>query len=282
MVGVLPAPHGRRSLPLTSHKRCQPDRLAAGGESAATLNRRSSANRHDPGSSCVGNPRSGRARSVDVRGRGRDLISRQTGSHRAGRQETKASRRHRRRSCRMGGEVDIEIDADAVDRANRRVRDAGGRSENVKRRVNAAAAGAATGLVGVAGVSAQLACWTSREVPWWRRRRRRGHRLRRQRWGRYVFGQWRRGLIADVNSGGNAGNAIGVGDTGRLGRGRRWRRREPDRPEYHGQRRHRHRGRLRRRLQPRLRQLAPFAERRIPVAPDPLSTARGRLSGRYR
>ena len=66
--------------------------------------------------------------------------------------------------------------------------------------------------------------------------------------------------IGDVNSGGNAGNAIGIGDTwggpvsadgGTVD--------EPDRPGYHGQRRHRHLGCLWRRLQPRLRQLAPSA-----------------------
>jgi hypothetical protein len=80
----------------------------------------------------------------------------------------------------------------------------------VKRRVNAAAAGAATGLVGVASVSAQS--------------------LRDR-----FFGGGDEGLtdiasagnggvatasanggavaVGDVNSGGNAGNAIGVGDT---------------------------------------------------------------------
>jgi hypothetical protein len=114
----------------------------------------------------------------------------------------------------MGGEVDIEIGADAEDRANRRVRNARGGSENVKRRVNAAAAGAATGLVGVAGVSAQS-------------------RLEDLRGKFFGGGDDGAGDIAsagnggvatssasggavsigDVNSGGNAGNAIGVGDT---------------------------------------------------------------------
>ena len=114
----------------------------------------------------------------------------------------------------MGGEVDIEIGADAEDRANRRVRNARGGSENVKRRVNAAAAGAATGLVGVAGVSAQS-------------------RLEDLRGKFFGGGDAGTGDIAsagnggvatssasggavsigDVNSGGNAGNAIGVGDT---------------------------------------------------------------------
>ncbi len=114
----------------------------------------------------------------------------------------------------MCGEVDIEIGADAEDRAHRPVRDARGGSEIVKRRVNAAAAGAATGLVGVAGVSAQS-------------------RLEDLRGKFFGGGDDGAGDIAsagnggvatasasggavsigDVNSGGNAGNAIGVGDT---------------------------------------------------------------------
>ena len=114
----------------------------------------------------------------------------------------------------MCGEVDIEIGADAEDRANRRVRDVRGGSENVKRQVNAAAAGAATSLVGVAGVSAQS-------------------RLEDLRGKFFGGGDAGTGDIAsagnggvatasanggavsigDVNSGGNAGNAIGVGDT---------------------------------------------------------------------
>jgi hypothetical protein len=114
----------------------------------------------------------------------------------------------------MCGEVDIEIGADAEDRANRPVRDARGGSENVKRRVNAAAAGAGMGLVGVAGVSAQS-------------------RLEDLRGKFFGGGDDGAGDIAsagnggvatssasggavsigDVNSGGNAGNAIGVGDT---------------------------------------------------------------------
>jgi hypothetical protein len=114
----------------------------------------------------------------------------------------------------MGGEVDIEIGADAEGRANRPVRDARGGSENVNRRVNAAAAGAAMGVVGVAGVSAQS-------------------RLEDLRGKFFGGGDDGTGDIAsagnggvatssasggavsigDVNSGGNAGNAIGVGDT---------------------------------------------------------------------
>ena len=47
-----------------------------------------------------------------------------------------------------------------------------------------------------------------------------------------------------------------------------------DRPQRLRQRRHRDRGRLRRRLQPRLRQLAHRAERRPRTSPPPLSTAR--------
>jgi len=114
----------------------------------------------------------------------------------------------------MCGNVDIDISEGAVDRANRGVRSTRVRSENVKRRVNAAAAGAATSLVGVAGVSAQ-----SRLV---------------DLQGKF-FGGGDSGVnpiasagnggvatasanggavsIADINSGGNAGNAIGVGDT---------------------------------------------------------------------
>ena len=114
----------------------------------------------------------------------------------------------------MCGEVDIEIGADAEGRANRRVRDARGGSENVKRPVNAAAAAAAASLVGVAGVSAQS-------------------RLEDLQ-GKFLGGgddgtgdiasAGNGGVatssasggavsIADINSGGNAGNAIGVGDT---------------------------------------------------------------------
>src|SRR5215210_6823437 len=114
----------------------------------------------------------------------------------------------------MCGEVDIEIGADAGDRANRRVRDARGGSENVKRQVSAAAAAAATSLVGVAGAAAQSRLGDLQ--------------------GKF-FGGGDSGAgdiasagnggvatssasggavsIADVNSGGNAGNAIGVGDT---------------------------------------------------------------------
>jgi hypothetical protein len=114
----------------------------------------------------------------------------------------------------MCGEVDIEIGADAGDRANRRVRDARGGSENVKRRVNAAAAGAATGLVGVAGVSAQS-----------RLEDLQGKFLGGGDDGTGDIASAGNGGVAtssasggavsigDVNSGGNAGNAIGVGDT---------------------------------------------------------------------
>jgi hypothetical protein len=116
----------------------------------------------------------------------------------------------------MCGEVGIEIGAGAEDRAHRRVRDARGGSENVKRPVNAAAAAAAASLVGVAGVSAQS-------------------RLEDLQ-GKFLGGgddaagtgdiasAGNGGVatssasggavsIGDVNSGGNAGNAIGVGDT---------------------------------------------------------------------
>ena len=113
----------------------------------------------------------------------------------------------------MCGGVDIEIGADAEDSANRRLRGARGRSENVKRQVNAAAVGAATGLAGVAGASAQSVLG-----------------LRDKFFGGGDAGT---GDIAsagnggvatasasggavsiqDINSGGNAGNAIGVGDT---------------------------------------------------------------------
>jgi hypothetical protein len=114
----------------------------------------------------------------------------------------------------MCGEVGIEIGADAEDRANRRVRDARGGSENVKRRVNAAAAGAATGLVGVAGVSAQS-----------RLEDLQGKFLGGGDDGTGDIASAGNGGVAtssasggavsigDVNSGGNAGSAIGVGDT---------------------------------------------------------------------
>ena len=93
------------------------------------------------------------------------------------------------------------------------VPDRGG-SENVKRRVNAAAAGAAAGLVGVAGVSAQS-----------RLQDLQGKFLGGGDAGTGDIASAGNGgvatssanggavSIADVNSGGNAGNAIGVGDT---------------------------------------------------------------------
>jgi hypothetical protein len=114
----------------------------------------------------------------------------------------------------MGGEVNIEIGADAEGRANRRVRDVRGGSENVNRRVNAAAAGAATSLVGVAGVSAQSRLLDLQ-----------GKFLGGGDAGTGDIASAGNGgvatssanggavSIADINSGGNAGNAIGVGDT---------------------------------------------------------------------
>jgi hypothetical protein len=114
----------------------------------------------------------------------------------------------------MCGEVDIEIGADAEDRANRRVHDASGGSENVKRRVNAVAAGAAASLVGVAGVSAQSRIQDLQ-----------GKFLGGGDAGTGDIASAGNGGVAtssanggavsigDVNSGGNAGNAIGVGDT---------------------------------------------------------------------
>jgi hypothetical protein len=113
-----------------------------------------------------------------------------------------------------GGEVDIEFGAEGVDTANGRLRDARGRSENVKRRVNAAAAGAATSLVGVAGVSAQSRLLDLQ-----------GKFLGGGDAGTGDIASAGNGgvatasanggavSIADINSGGNAGNAIGVGDT---------------------------------------------------------------------
>ena len=109
--------------------------------------------------------------------------------------------------------MDIDISAGAVDRANRRVRGARVRSENVKRQVNAAAAGAALSLVGVASAEAQSILG-----------------LRDKFFGGGddgagdIASAGNGGVatasanggavsIADINSGGNAGNAIGVGDT---------------------------------------------------------------------
>ena len=114
----------------------------------------------------------------------------------------------------MGGEVDIEIGADAEDRANRRVRDARGGSENVKRRVNAAAAGAATGLVGVAGVSAQSRLEDLRGKFFGGGDEGAGD-IASAGNGGVATASASGGAVAigDVNSGGNAGNAIGVGDT---------------------------------------------------------------------
>ena len=114
----------------------------------------------------------------------------------------------------MGGEVDIEIDADTVGRTTRRIWDAGGRSENVKRQVKAAAVGAATSFVGVAGVSAQSRLLDLQ-----------GKFLGGGDAGTGDIASAGNGGVAtssasggavsiqDINSGGNAGNAIGVGDT---------------------------------------------------------------------
>src|SRR3954447_15766781 len=88
------APPTRWPLPLTSHKLCQPGSTRPQvGEGAASKKRREALQ-----IGTIGTPhalvlldRVG-ARSVDVHGRGRVLISRQTKSHRDGRQETKTSR----------------------------------------------------------------------------------------------------------------------------------------------------------------------------------------------
>ena len=142
----------------------------------------------------------------------------------------------------------------------------------MKRRLHGVAAGAATGLAGVAGASAQTALQdrffggdegSTDTVS-------AGN-------GGVATASSNGGAIGagDINSGGNAGNAIGVGDTagggvgvdggtvGNLDRSRsqqRWR--------------HLDRRCLRRRLQPRLRQLAHRAERRPRTSQPPLSTAR--------
>ena len=114
----------------------------------------------------------------------------------------------------MCGEVDIEISADAVDRANGRVRDASGRSENVKRRVNAAAVGAATSFVGVAGVSAQSRLLDLQGKFFGGDDAGTGP-IASAGNGGVATASANGGVvsIADINSGGNAGNAIGVGDT---------------------------------------------------------------------
>jgi hypothetical protein len=114
----------------------------------------------------------------------------------------------------MCGELDIEIGADAEDTANRRVRDARGGSEKVNRRVNAAAAGAATSFVGVAGVSAQ-----SRLLDLQAKFLGGGDDgagdIASAGNGGVATASANGGAVSigDVNSGGNAGNAIGVGDT---------------------------------------------------------------------
>jgi hypothetical protein len=79
----------------------------------------------------------------------------------------------------------------------------------VKRRVNAAAAGAATGLVGVTGVSAQSLrdrFFGGDEV---------APDIASAGNGGVATASANGGAVsvADINSGGNAGNAIGVGDT---------------------------------------------------------------------
>jgi hypothetical protein len=114
----------------------------------------------------------------------------------------------------MCGEVGIEIGADAEDRANRRVRDARGGSQNMNRRVNAAAAGAAASLAGVASVSAQSRLLDLRDAflgggdPGPEDIASAGN-------GGVATASASGGAVSigDVNSGGNAGNAIGVGDT---------------------------------------------------------------------
>ena len=114
----------------------------------------------------------------------------------------------------MCGGLDIEIGADVEDTANRRVRDARGGSEKVNRRVNAAAAGAAASFVGVAGVSAQ-----SRLLDLQAKFLGGGDDgagdIASAGNGGVATASASGGAVSigDVNSGGNAGNAIGVGDT---------------------------------------------------------------------
>ena len=116
----------------------------------------------------------------------------------------------------MGGErnvhqVDIDDRAHALDGAGRRARDAIMRSENVKRRVSGAVAGAAAGIVGVTGAAAQtrlqdkffgggdtvLTDTASAGNG--------GVATASANGGAVSFG--------NINSGGNAGSAIGIGDT---------------------------------------------------------------------
>ena len=117
----------------------------------------------------------------------------------------------------MGGErnvhqVDIDDRAHALDGAGRRARDAIMRSENVKRRVSGAVAGAAAGLVSVAGVSAQSG-FVDRFFG--------GgdgggaNPIASAGNGGVATASANGGAVSigNVNSGGNAGNAIGVGDT---------------------------------------------------------------------
>src|SRR3954471_17548401 len=107
---------------------------------------RGSANRHDQGFSCVGNPRSGRcpigrcSRSRPDPDLPADQVSEGWSSGNDGFAPTPTPFMPDVR----GG--DIEISADAEDRASRRVRDAREGSENVKRRVNAVVTGAVVGL----------------------------------------------------------------------------------------------------------------------------------------
>jgi hypothetical protein len=114
----------------------------------------------------------------------------------------------------MCGEVDIEISAEAEDRTNRRVRDARGGSQNMNRRVNAAAAGAAASFAGVASVSAQ-----SRLLDLQAKFLGGGDDgagdIASAGNGGVATASANGGAVSigDVNSGGNAGNAIGVGDT---------------------------------------------------------------------
>jgi len=113
--------------------------------------------------------------------------------------------------CRLYRDVDIDIGADVVDRANRHVRDARGRSENVKRRVTAAAAAAGMGLAGVAGASAQ----TRLQDKFFGGGDTGPDDVASAGNGGVATSSANGGAVSlgDVNSGGNAGNAIGVGDT---------------------------------------------------------------------
>src|SRR4051812_23848915 len=111
----------------------------------------------------------------------------------------------------MCDEVDIDSGADAVGTANGRVRDARGRSENVNRKVSAAVAGAAVGLAGVAQAAAQ----TKLQDKFFGGGDSGTGDVASAGNGGVATSSANGGAVSigDVNSGGNAGNAIGVGDT---------------------------------------------------------------------